>query len=136
MKLKRHTGFTLIELLVVMAIIALLLGILLPALAKARAVARQAKDSTQLQQIHKAFLTHAAGEGKDLYPLPGLINRQGLIQGRGNPNELKNIHAHLMRLFRMKLNSENIIMHHGATKLYTVIRYGQDILRMAAVKVV
>ncbi|MBX3355371.1 MAG: type II secretion system protein [Phycisphaeraceae bacterium] len=91
----RNQGFTLIELLVVMAIIALLLGILLPALGKARAAARQTKCSTQLKQIHTGFLTHAASEGGGEFPLPGVINRQGIIPGRGLPNELKNSHAHL-----------------------------------------
>jgi len=96
MKLHRRTsGFTLIELLVVMAIIALLLGILLPALGKARAAARQAKDGTQLKQIHTGFLTFAAAEGNGLFPIPGHINRKGQVPGRGDPNELKNSHAHL-----------------------------------------
>jgi len=91
----RTQGFTLIELLVVMAIIALLLGILLPALGKARAAARQAKCGTQLKQMHTGFLTYAAAEGNGQFPLPGNINRRGQIQGRGDPNELKNSHAHL-----------------------------------------
>jgi len=95
---KRQHGFTLIELLVVMAIIALLLGILLPALGKARAAARQTKCGTQLKQIHTAYLTHAAAEGNGSFPLPSNINRQGQIQGRGEQNELKNSHAHLHSL--------------------------------------
>lgn len=53
-----------------MAIIALLLGLLLPALAKARSVARQNKDATQIQQVHKAFLTYATGEGNGKFPCP------------------------------------------------------------------
>ena len=55
--MKNKTGFTLIELLVVMAIIALLLGLLLPALAKARNTARQVKDATQIKQVHTAWFT-------------------------------------------------------------------------------
>ena len=61
-KKAKKTGFTLIELLVVMAIIALLLGILLPALNKARAKARQVKSATQLSQIHKGLITYASDE--------------------------------------------------------------------------
>ncbi|MAE60352.1 MAG: hypothetical protein CMJ49_03245 [Planctomycetaceae bacterium] len=57
--MKRRFGFTLIELLVVVAIIALLLGILLPALAKARAITNQRVCATNLKGIYTAMFTYA-----------------------------------------------------------------------------
>lgn len=89
--MKRIRGFTLIELLVVMAIIALLIGLLLPALNKARATAKMTKDSSQIRSIHQAWLTFAK-EFNGTFPTPGLIDRQpdptlGETPGRG-PEDL------------------------------------------------
>jgi len=52
-------GFTLIEILVVVAIIALLISILLPSLARAREEARRVKCGAQLAQLCKAESTYA-----------------------------------------------------------------------------
>ncbi len=70
----RRRGFTLIELLTVMAIIALLVGLLLPALAKARAKAQQTKGATQIKQVHAAWTTFSH-DYNGLFPTPGLLNR-------------------------------------------------------------
>ena len=58
----RHVskGFTIIELLVVVSIIALLVGILLPAIGKARDNARVNTSKSNLRQIGIAHKTYAA----------------------------------------------------------------------------
>ena len=91
-KTRTSKGFTLIELLVVMGIIALLLAILLPALGRARATAKRVKDSTQVQQTHKGFLTLARDFG-GTFPTPGLIDRVGNIPGKGAEDLLMNDHG-------------------------------------------
>jgi prepilin-type processing-associated H-X9-DG protein len=50
----RHRGFTLFELLVLLALLAILLGLLLPAVARVRMAARRTEDQSLLRQLGRA----------------------------------------------------------------------------------
>jgi prepilin-type processing-associated H-X9-DG protein len=69
----RVAAFTLVELLVVIGIIALLISILLPALAKARENANQVKCSAQQKQILQGMMLHA-NDHRGYMPLAGLLH--------------------------------------------------------------
>jgi len=78
---RNRSGFTLVELLVVVVIIAMLVGLLLPAVIGARENARQTQCSNNQHELGVAVQQYETAKGH----LPGYINSFGPIN-RSNPN--------------------------------------------------
>ncbi len=74
---RRRLGFTLIELLVVVAVIAILLGILIPSLAGARRAAKTMKCSSNMHQLAIALVNYTADYNMKYPPnLDGITDPQ------------------------------------------------------------
>ncbi|MBN2377103.1 MAG: type II secretion system protein [Sedimentisphaerales bacterium] len=81
--MKRTKGFTLIELLVVIAIIALLVSILLPALGRARELAKRVQCASQLKGIGNAFAMYQ-NDNRGQNPKPWTENTSNVYFGDGD----------------------------------------------------
>jgi len=82
MKNKKNNAFTLIELLVVVSIIALLVGILIPTLSKARAAGRQTKCKANLRSIGQAIRTYMDEYNGFYPPMKLMIDPPELVHSR------------------------------------------------------
>ncbi len=76
----RKRGFTLIELLVVISIIAVLMSIMMPALARVREQAKQTSCMSNMKSLAQATMVYSS-DYKGRYPLAGSRNSAGQMYG-------------------------------------------------------
>lgn len=113
----RKRGFTLVELLVVIGIIAVLIGVLLPALGRARLSARRVKASSDIRQLVVAYVQYSIdNKGSLLLGYPqATINGQPIRAELRDGTPISSIVAQRWpwRLIRYVSNIWQVVYHDG-----------------------
>jgi prepilin-type N-terminal cleavage/methylation domain-containing protein len=118
----RRRGFTLLELLVVIAVIALLAGLLLPVLSRARAEARRTECKSNLGQLHKA-LTMYLPVNQSQYPR--LASRPTLAPNEARLRDVLAPWTGEARVFRCPGDDQKFFENEGASYEWNALLNGR-----------
>ncbi len=123
--MNRRHAFTLVELLVVIGVIAILISLLMPALSRASAQAKQIKCASQLRQIGVAEQIYAASNGGFLIPTnrsTQMFNGNEVFPDRPELGWTEHVAASLKlrtpKLFRCELYPEECEFTYFMTAMY------------------